>query len=160
MELVAVLRSLFKLRFRNFPLGDFGGRGNIDCADDISMVEMTTLAAQKDSSNKTIASINMPAFRARPARVSRIYCNNRNTSQLRFVFNESSEFGKRPFRHLVSLSFPEPRSIADAGQVFNSDAAIRACGFLNDPLRDAMAGVRLESTLATGEISQLASDLL
>ena len=97
MELVAVLRSLFKLRFRNFPLGDFGGRGNIDCADDIGMIEMTTLAAQKDSTNKTIASIDMPALRARPARVSRIDGDHRNAFQLRFVFNEPPKFGERPF---------------------------------------------------------------
>src|SRR5215470_6683316 len=108
MELVAVLRSLFKLRFRNFPLGDFGGRGNIDCADYIGMIEMTTLAAQKDSTNKTIAFVYMPAFRARPARVSRVDSDDRNAGQFRFVFNESSEFGKRPFRHPISLRLPDP----------------------------------------------------
>src|SRR5215831_7389051 len=97
MELVAVLRSLFKLRFRNFPLGDFCGRGNIDRADHIRMIEMTTLAAQKDSTNKTIAFFYMPALRARPARVSRIDGDHRNAFQLRFVFNEPPKFGERPF---------------------------------------------------------------
>src|SRR5262249_16607669 len=160
MELVAVLRSLFKLRFRNFPLGDFGGRGNIGCADHIGMVEMATLATQKDSTNKTIAFFYMPALRARPARVSRIDGDHRNAGRFRFVFNEPSKFGERPFRHPVPLSFPEPYPLADACQFFNSNAAIRACGFLNDPLRDAMVGVRLESTLPTGEVSQLAPDLL
>ena len=149
MELVAVLRSLFKLRFRNFPLGDFGGRGNIDCANDIGMIEMTTLAAQKDSTNKTIASIDMPAFRARPARVSRIYCNNRNTSQLRFVFNEPSKFSERPFRYPVSLSLLEPCSAADGCQLFDGDAAIRACGLLNELFRDTVICVRSESSFAT-----------
>src|SRR5262245_8078696 len=160
MELVAVLRSLFKLRFRNFPLGDFGGRGNIGCADHIGMVEMATLATQKDSTNKTIAFFYMPALRARPARVSRVDGDHRNAGQFRFVFNEPSKFGERPFRHPVPLSFPEPYPLADACQFFNSNAAIRACGFLNDLLRDAMVGVRLESTLPTGEVSQLAPDLL
>src|SRR5262249_26649522 len=106
------------------------------------------------------ASIDMPAFRARPARVSRIYCNNRNTSQLRFVFNEPSKFSERPFRHPVSLSLLEPCSIADARQLFESDAAIRACGFFNELFRDAMVGIRLESTLTTRKVSQLAPDLL
>jgi len=91
------------LRFRDFPLGDFGGAGNIDCADNICMIEMTTLTAQKDSTNKTIAFVYMPALRARPARVSRIDCDNRDARKFRLVFNESSEFGERPFRHPISL---------------------------------------------------------
>ena len=48
------------------------GAGNIGRADDIGMIEMTTLAAQKDSTNKAIAFVEMSTFRARPARDSRI----------------------------------------------------------------------------------------
>ena len=113
------------------------------------MTEMTTLATQKDSTNKTIAFIYMPAFRARPARVSRIDGDHRNAGQLRFVFNESSKFGERPFRHLVPLSFPEPCPVADARQLFNDDPAIRVCSFLNELFRDAMIDARLESALTT-----------
>ncbi len=144
----------------DFPHGDLCGRGNIGCADYISMTEMTTLAAQKDSTNKTIAFVNMTTLRARPARVSRIDGNYWNAGQLRFVFNEPSEFGERPFRHPVPLSFPEPYSLADACQFFNSNAAIRVCGFLNDLLRDAVIGVRLESTLTSRKVSQFTPDIL
>jgi len=100
----------------------------------------------------------MPAFRARPARVSRIDCDDRNAGQFCLVFNESPEFGERPFRHPISLSLPEPCPLADARQLFDGDAAIRVCGLLNDLFRDAVIGVRLKSTLTTREIFQLAPD--
>src|SRR5215475_10116979 len=98
------------------------------------MVKMTARSAQKHSSSKTIAFLYMPTLRARPARVARINWHHRNTCQLRLVFNESAQFGERPFRHLVSLIFPEPSPFADAGQVFKTDPALGVCGFLNDPL--------------------------
>jgi hypothetical protein len=158
MEIVAVLRGCLQPLFRDFPPGDFGGAGNVGCADYIGMIEMTTLAAQKDSTNKTIAFVYMPAFRARPARVSRIDCDDRNAGQFCLVFNESPEFGERPFRHPISLSLPEPCPLADASQLFDGDAAIRVCGLLNDLFRDAVIGVRLKSTLTTREIFQLAPD--
>src|SRR5262245_31127891 len=103
MELVAVLRGFFKLRFRDFPSGDFGGTGNIGCAYDIRMIEMTTRTAHKERTNGTIAFVNVPALRTRPARVAWIDNDDRHTRQLRLVLNESSQFVERSFRHPVSL---------------------------------------------------------
>ena len=144
MELVAVLRGCCQPFFRDFPPGDFGGTGNIGCADYIRMIEMTTRAAQKQSASRTIAFINMPTLRARPARIARINGDHRHARQFRLVLDESAQFGERPFRHLVSLRFPEPSPFADAGQVFKADPAFGVCGFLNDPLRDAMIFVRFK----------------
>jgi hypothetical protein len=108
----------FQPLFRDFPPGDFGGTGNIGCADYIRMIEMTARSAQKESPYRTIAFIYVPAFRARPARVARINGNDGNARQLRLVLDESTQFGERPFRHLVSLSLPEPSPFANLGQVF------------------------------------------
>jgi hypothetical protein len=36
-----------RLDFRDFPPGDFGGSSNIDGANDVGMIEMTTFATQK-----------------------------------------------------------------------------------------------------------------
>src|SRR5262245_63978006 len=102
------------------------------------MVKMTAGSAQKQSTSKTIAFLHVPTLRARPARVARIDGDHRNSRQFRLVFNESAQFGKRPFRHLVSLRLPEPSPFADAGQVFKTDPAFGVCGFLNDHLRNAM----------------------
>jgi hypothetical protein len=47
VELVAVLRGCLQPFFRDFPPGDFGGAGNIGCADHIRMVKMTAGSTQK-----------------------------------------------------------------------------------------------------------------
>src|SRR5262249_35120778 len=99
------------------------------------MIEITTHSAQKYSPSRTIAFLYMPALRPRPARVARIDRHHRNSRQFRFVLNESTQFGERPFRHLVSLNFPEPSPFADACQIFKTDPAFGVCGLLNDPLR-------------------------
>ena len=41
MEIVAVLRGFFKPGFRDFPPGDLGGAGNIGCADDIRVIDLS-----------------------------------------------------------------------------------------------------------------------
>jgi hypothetical protein len=58
VELVAVLRGCRQPFFRDFPPGDFGGRSNICCADYVSMIEMTTRTAQKQSASSAIAFVN------------------------------------------------------------------------------------------------------
>ena len=103
MELVAVLRGCRQPFFRDFPPGDFGGSGNIGCADYIRMIEMTTRSAQKQSASNAIAFLYMPTLRARPARVARINGDHRYSRQFRLVLDESAQFRERPFRHLVSL---------------------------------------------------------
>jgi hypothetical protein len=130
--------------FRDFPPGDFGGRGNVFSTDNISSIEMTTLAAQKDSTNKTITSIDMPALRARPARLARIDGNDWHPYQLRLVLNKSTQFTKRPFRHLASPSFPEPCPVANPGQIFQTDPASGVCSLLNDLLGDFVVLVCLK----------------
>jgi hypothetical protein len=64
VDLVAVLRGCRQPFFRDFPPGDFGGRSNIGCADYISMVEMTTRSAQKQTASSAIAFFNMPILGA------------------------------------------------------------------------------------------------
>ena len=160
MELVAVLRGCCQPFFRDFPPGDFGGSGNISCADHIRMIEMTTRSAQKLSASNAIAFLYMPALRARPARVARINSNHRNSRQFRLVFNESAQFGERPFRHLVPLSLPEPSPFADASQVLKTDPSLGVCGFLNDPLRDAMIFVRFKPAFLAREGFQFSLDVL
>src|SRR5262249_13324425 len=137
-----------------------GGTGNIGCADYIRMIEMTTRSAQKESSHRTVAFVNMPAFRARPACVARINGDDRNARQLRLILDESTQFGERPFRHLVSLSLPEPGPFANLGQVFQTDSALGVCGFLNDPFRDAMIFVRLKSAFFARKSFQFSLDVL
>src|SRR5215471_5356530 len=114
------------------------------------MIEITTHSAQKYSASRTVAFLYMPTLRARPARVARIDRNHRNSRQFRFVLDESTQFSERPFRHLVSLRLPEPSPFADPGQVFKTDPAIGVCGFLNDPLRDAMIFVRFKPVFLAG----------
>ena len=149
MELVAVLCGCRQPFFRDFPPGDFGGTGDIGCADYISMIEMTTRSAQKQSASRAIAFLYMPTLRARSARIARINRDHRDTRQFRLVFDEAAQFGERPFRHLVSLSLPEPSPFADARKVFKSDPAFGVCGFLNDLFRDAMIFVRFASRART-----------
>jgi hypothetical protein len=45
------------------------------------------------------------------------------------------------FDILSRSGLPEPRPFADARQLFNGDAEIRAFGFLNELFRDAKIGV-------------------
>src|SRR6266498_5440625 len=160
MTLVAVLGGFLKPLFRDFPPGDFGGSGNIGCADYIRMIEMTTRTAQKQSASKTIAFVYMPTLWARPARVARINRDHWYSREFRLVLDESAQFRERPFRHLVSLSLPEPSPFADAGQVFKSDPAIGVCGFLNDLFRDAMIFVRFKPAFLAGESFQFSLDIL
>src|SRR5262245_32270243 len=102
----------------------------------------------------------MPTLRARPARVARIYGDHRNTCQFRLVFNESAQFAERPFRHLVSLSLPEPSPFADVGQVFKTNPAFGVCSFLNDSFRDAMIFVRFNPAFLAGESFRLSLDVI
>src|SRR5262249_26809911 len=124
------------------------------------MIEMTTRSAQKESPHRTVTFINLPAFRARPARVARINGDDGNPRQLRLVLDESTQFGERPFRHLVPLSLPEPSPFANLGQVFQTDSALGVCGFLNDPFRDPMIFVRLKSAFFARESFQFSLDVL
>src|SRR5215467_12607281 len=124
------------------------------------MVKITAGSAQKYSTSRTVAFLYMPTLRARPARVARIDGDHWNSRQFRLVFNESTQFGERPFRHLVSLSSPEPSPFADAGQVFKTDPALGVCGFLNDSSRDAMIFVRFKPALLAGESLQFSLDVL
>src|SRR5262249_15087145 len=124
------------------------------------MVKMTAGSTQKQSTSKTIAFLHVPTLRARPARVARIDGDDWNSRQFRLVFNESAQFGERPFRHLVSLSLPEPSPFADAGQVFKTDPALGVCGLLNDSSRDAMIFVRFKPALLAGESLQFSLDVL
>jgi hypothetical protein len=124
------------------------------------MIEMTTLAAQKDSTNQTIASIDMPTLRARPARVARIDRNDWHSYQLRLVLDKSAQLPKRPFRHLVSLSFPEPCSIADTAQVFKTDPTSGVCSLLNDLLGDFVVLVCLKPPFSPRKGFQFASGIL
>src|SRR5262245_21919354 len=124
------------------------------------MIEMTAGSTQKHSASRTIAFLYMPTLRARPARIARINRDHRNSRQFRLVFNEPAQFGERPFRHLVSLSLPEPSPVADAGQVFKTDPALGVCGFLNDSFRDAMIFVRFKPAFLAGESFQFSLDVL
>ena len=124
------------------------------------MVEMTTQSAQKQTASSAIAFVYMPTLGARPARVAWINWDHWNTSQFRLVLDESAQFGERPFRHLVTLSLPEPSPFADVGQVFKTDPAIGVCGFLNDPLRDPMIFVRFKPAFLAGKSFQFSPDIL
>src|SRR5215475_4057024 len=124
------------------------------------MVEMTTRTAQKQTLSSAIAFVNMLALGARSARIARINRDHRNPSQFRLVFDEAAQFGERPFRHLVSLSLPEPSPFADPGQIFKTDPAPSVCGFLNDSLRDAMIFVRFKPAFLAGESFQFSPDVL
>src|SRR5262245_2467244 len=124
------------------------------------MIEMTTRSAQKECAHRTVAFVNMPAFRARPAFVARINGDDRNARQLPFILDESTQLGERPFRHPVSLSLPEPSPFANLGQVFETDPALGVCGFLNDPFRYEVIFVRLKPAFFAGEIFQFSLDVL
>jgi hypothetical protein len=81
-----------RLVFGDFPPGDFGGSSNIDGANDVGMLEMTTFATQKYASLKTIAFVKMPALWAPPACVAGIDYYHWHTGQFRLVFNKSTQF--------------------------------------------------------------------
>src|SRR5262245_52466098 len=119
------------------------------------MVEMTTRSAQKQSASSAIAFVIMPTLGARSARIARINWDHRNPSQFCLEFDESAQFGERPFRHLVSLSLPEPSPFADAGQVFKADPAFGVCGFLNDLFREAFAQIVVEVLLKSDLVGGL-----
>src|SRR5215510_1369646 len=159
-SLSAVLRGCLQPLFRDFPPGDFGGTGNIGCANHIRMIKMTTRAAQKQSTSKTIAFPYISTLRALLTRVARIYRDHRNSRNFRLVFDESAQFSERPFRHLVPLRLPEPSPFADAGQVFKADPAFGVCGFLNDLFRDAMIFVRFKPAFLAGKSFQFSLDIL
>src|SRR5215813_6914278 len=124
------------------------------------MVKITAGSAHKYSTSRAVALLYMPTLRARPARVARIDWHHRDSRQFRFVLDESTQFGERPFRHLVSLSLPEPSPFADAGQIFKTDPTLGVCGFLNDHLRDAMIFVRFKPAFLSGESFQFSLDIL
>src|SRR5215813_11290957 len=124
------------------------------------MVKITAGSAHKYSTSRAVALLYMPTLRARPARVARVNRHHRNSRQFRLVLDESTQFGERPFRHLVSLSLPEPSPFANAGQIFKTDPAPSVCGFLNDSFRDAMIFVRFKPAFLAGESFQFSPDVL
>jgi len=124
------------------------------------MIEITTQSAQKQTASSAIAFVYMPTLGTGSARVARINRDHWNTRQFSLVLDESAKFGERPFRHLVSLSLPEPSPFADVDQVLKTDPALGVCGFLNQSLRDAMIFVRFKPAFFTGESFQFPSDVL
>ncbi len=120
---------------------------------------MTTLTAQKGSTSSAITFRDMLAFRTCPTRVSRINRNHFDAMKSRLVFDISSQFAERPFRHLVSLFMPKPNPASNARQFLDGDSSTSAFCFFNDTFCDDVIGIRLKSTLSTRERFQFSSDI-
>src|SRR5262249_50655663 len=74
-----------------------------------------------------IAFVHSSALQARPARVSRGDYDDWNISPSRPVFNESSAFGKKRFRHLFSLRLNLTIFMVEPCQSPNRNGAICVC---------------------------------
>ena len=100
----------------------------------------------------------MTALATTFACVSWINRDDRNSGQSRLIFHERAKLSKGPLRHAVTLRLPEPGSLADARQIFQSNTALSVCSFLNDAFGYRVVGILFEAALSTAQSLQLATD--
>src|SRR5262245_8144 len=97
----------------------------------------------------------MIAFRTSFARVTRVYRLHFHSGQRSLVFYIPSQLRECPLTHAISLLLPEPCPVSDAFEVFDGYSSTGVCSFGNDLLCNRMVGIRLKSSLSTGESFQL-----
>ena len=104
---------------------------------------------------RTIGFIYTTTGRACSASIAGVNRNGHNASQTCLVLNKYLELVERPISALASL-LATNRSLSNTAQVFQSDTPMSALRFLYKPLANHVVSIRLESRLATGQISELA----
>ena len=116
---------------------------------------MTTRATYKLRLALAILLLAMSAHAARSAGVSWINQDDRHTGQDRLVNDKAAKLIEIPtvVPCPLSLSYPGPRS--NTAQVFEGNRSLRALGFLNKGLADAVVHVGTEPTLFAGEAFQV-----
>jgi hypothetical protein len=122
---------------------------------------MAVLALKQEALLGAVPLRGLAAFRARLARVVRVYFHRHAPRPQRFVGQEAVQLGERPCggvpvgpallprRLFPSLAFG---SVADMGQVFQADQAVRVAG--HNATADLVVGCLLQPALPSGDHQQ------
>src|SRR5499427_3618163 len=115
------------------------------------MIEISAFSAQEHISSYSILFAHMIAFRTSSARVARVYRLRFHSGERRLVFYIPPQLRKCPLTHAISLLLPEPGPVSDTFKVLDGYPSTGVCSFCNNLLCNRMVGIRLKSSLSTGE---------
>lgn len=96
-----------------------------------------------------VSLFTVTASRTRAACVARVNVKDAHARNFRLVFREISELPKSPIGMLSALGFPSLSPLANACQFLHGNRLIRAFGFLNELLGNAVIYITLMAALAT-----------
>ena len=96
--------------------------------------------------------IDKPTTRAGLRGISRVHENDRHAGQGSLVLDKLPKLVKRPRVKFSSLRLAKPCPVADAGQIFKSEAASGVFSLLNYFFTQAMVNVGSEPTLTTRQL--------
>lgn len=98
-----------------------------------------------------IGLVDIPAARTSTRRVARINNQYGHTEKPGFVLDKLTQLVKGPTVEIVSLCAPEPYPTADAGKVFQTNAAVGALRVVYDLFTDAVIHVRGKALFFAGK---------
>ncbi len=114
---------------------------------DICRSRVPACSADELGLRAPVGLLAVPAHGARPARITRVNGDDRDTGQCCLVLDKRAELRERPALVPVALSLPDRGPRPDPRQFFDGDLALRVLGFLNNLFADDMILVTAEPLL-------------